>query len=87
MGWQMLFVTTMNIIPGNYKKAIKLFKNPVIPEGITIKNSLGMFGIPDAILIFEATNEETAGDFILQFGEVAELKTAVGIPIEKMRWM
>ena len=50
----MLFVTSMNIIPGNYTKAIKLFKNPVFP--------------PDV-------------------GEVAELKTAVGFPIDKMRWM
>jgi len=43
-----------------------------------------MFGIPDAIIVFEAPNEESAGDFIVQFGEVAELKTAVGFPIEKM---
>ena len=83
----MLFVTTMNIIPGNYKKAIKLFKNPRIPEGIDIKCFYGMFGIPDTILIFEAENEETAGDFILQFGEVAELKTSAAIPIKKMRWV
>ena len=83
----MLFVTTMNIIPGNYKKAIKLFKNPSVPEGIIVKQFLGMFGIPDAILIFEAPNEETAGDFVLQFGDVSELKTSVVVPIEKMRWM
>ena len=83
----MLYVTFMNIIPGNYKSAIKLFKNPVIPEGVKIIRFLGMFGIPDAILIFESPNEETAGDFILQFGDVAELKTSVSIPIEKMRWV
>ena len=83
----MLFVTSMNIIPGNYTKAIKLFKNPVIPEGIKIDKFYWMFGIPDAILIFDAPDEETAGDFIIQFGEVAELKTSVGFPIEKMRWM
>ena len=83
----MLFVTTMNIIPGNYKRAIKLFKNPEVPDGIEIKVFLGMFGIPDAVLIFESINEETAGDFILQFGDVAELKSSVGIPIEKMRWV
>ena len=83
----MLYVTFMNIIPGNYKSAIKLFKNPVIPEGVKIIRFLGMFGIPDALLIFEAPNEETAGDFILQFGDVAELKTSIGIPIKKMRWV
>lgn len=83
----MLFITSMNIIPGQYTKAIKLFKNPNAPEKIIIKSFLWMFGIPDAIIIFEAPNEESAGDFIVQFGEVAELKTAVGFPIEKMSWM
>ena len=83
----MLFITSMNIIPGQYTKAIKLFKNPNIPEGISIQKFLWMFGIPDAILIFEAPSEEKAGDFIIQFGEVAELKTAVGFPIDKMTWM
>ena len=83
----MLFITTMNIIPGNYKKAIKLFKNPIVQDGIEIKCFFGMFGIPDTILIFEAPNEETAGSFILQFGEVAELKTSVAVPIEKMSWV
>jgi uncharacterized protein with GYD domain len=83
----MLFVTSMNIIPGNYKKAIKLFKNPDIPEGIDIKHFFGMFGIPDTLLIFEGPNEETASNFVLQFGEVAELKSAVAVPIEKMRWV
>ncbi len=83
----MLFITTMNIIPGNYKRAIKLFKNPNLREGIEIKCFYGMFGIPDTILIFEAPDEETAGSFIIQFGEVAELKTSLGVPIEKMRWV
>ena len=82
----MLFVSSMNIIPGNYKKAVKLFKNPIIPDGVKIKSFMWMFGIPDAIIVFSAPNEETAGEFILQFGEVAELKTSVGFPIEKMRW-
>jgi uncharacterized protein with GYD domain len=82
----MLFVTSMNIIPGNYKKAIKIFKNPIIPEGVQIKEFYWMFGIPDAILIFDAPNEEIGGTFILQFGEVAEIKTSVAFPIDKMSW-
>ena len=83
----MIFITSMNIIPGNYNKAIKLFKNPALPKDVKITQFLWMFGIPDALLIFEAPDEGTAGEFIIQFGEVAELKTAVGFPIEKMRWM
>lgn len=82
----MLFVTSMNIIPGHYTKAIKLFKNPSKPANVSIKQFLWLFGIPDAILIFEAPDEETAGDFIIQFGDVAELKSAVGFPIDKMSW-
>jgi uncharacterized protein with GYD domain len=77
----------MNIIPGNYTKAIKLFKNPALPQEVKILEFLWMFGIPDAILVFQAPNEETAGEFIIQFGEVAEVKTAVGFPIDKLRWM
>ncbi len=83
----MLFITSMNIIPGNYTKAVKLFKNPVKPDSVIIHQFLWMFGIPDALIIFEAPSEETAGEFILQFGEVAELKTSVGFPIDKMTWM
>ena len=82
----MLFVTSMNVIPNNYKKAIKIFKNPSTPEGIKILEFYWMFGIPDAILIFEAPNEETAGSFIIQFGEVAEIKTSVAFSIDKMKW-
>ncbi len=83
----MRFVTSMNIIPGQYTAAVKLFKNPTIPEGIEIIKFLWLFGIPDAILLFESPNEEVAGDFILQFGDVAELNTSVCFPIEKMRWV
>jgi uncharacterized protein with GYD domain len=82
----MIFVTSMNIIPGNYTQAIKLFKNPVIPQNVKIQKFFWMFGIPDAILVFEAPNEETAGEFIIQFGDVAEVKTSVGFPIDKMSW-
>ncbi len=82
----MLFATFMNIIPGNYTNAIKLFKNPVLPQDVKIVKFLWMFGIPDALLVFEAPNEETAGEFVIQFGDVAEIKTAVGFPIDKMSW-
>jgi uncharacterized protein with GYD domain len=82
----MLFVTLMNIIPNNYKKAIKIFKNPLMPKGVKIKEFYWMFGIPDAILIFEAPTEEIGGEFILQFGEVAEIKTSVAFSIDKMSW-
>ena len=82
----MRFITSMNVIPANYKKAIKKFKNPRIPEGLEILDFYWMFGTPDAIIIFNAPNEETAGEFIIQFGDVAEIKTSVAFSIQKMSW-
>ncbi len=83
----MMFITFLEILPGNYTQAIKLFKNPVVPEGIIIKESLWMFGRPDAFMLFEAPDEEAAGRFVVQFAEVTTPKTSLVFPIEKMSWM
>ena len=83
----MIFCTTLNITPGNYKKAIRQFKAPVIPEGVKIRDFLWMFGVPDAFIIFEATDEPTAGEFVIQFGDIAEVKTSVVFPIDDLRWV
>ena len=83
----MIFTTTFNITPGNYKKAIRQYKAPILPEGIKILQFLWMFGVPDALVIFEAPDEATAGEFVIQFGDIAEVKTSVAFPIEKLRWI
>jgi len=82
----MLFITFLDILPGQYTKAIRAFKNPKVDAYIEIKQSLWMFGKPDAIIIFEAENEGQAGEFVVQFGEVSAVKTSLVFPIENMRW-
>ncbi len=83
----MLFITLLKIIPGSYSKAIKLLKNPKLPPNVKIKESLWLFGRPDAMFIFEAPDEAAAGEFVVQFGELTEPQTSLVFPIEKMRWL
>ena len=82
-----LFITFLKIIPGKYTKAIKILKNPRLPPKVKILQSLWLLGKPDAVFLFEAPDEATAGEFIIQFGEVTEIQTSVVFPIEKMRWL
>ena len=82
----MLFVTFFETLPGKNTKTIKILKNPVTPPGVTIVRSLGMFGQPDAMIIFEAESEKCASDFVVQFTDVAAIKTSLAFPMESMRW-
>ncbi|MEM2900145.1 MAG: GYD domain-containing protein [Thermoplasmata archaeon] len=82
----MLLVTYMSAIAGKYTEAIRAFKNPKIPKGIKIIEFLGTFGEYDAVIVFEAQDEENAAEFIVQFGEVATPKTLVAFPVEKFKW-
>jgi len=82
----MLFVTFFETLPGKNTKAIKILKNPVCPHGVKIVRSLGMFGQPDAMIIFEAESEKCASDFVVQFTDVAAIKTSLAFPMESMRW-
>jgi hypothetical protein len=86
-GDSMIFATFLNVLPGYYSKAIKVFKNPDVPDGVKIRESLWMFGKPDAVIIFEAENETCAGDFVVQFGEYCEPRTALAFPVEKLHWI
>ena len=82
----MLFVTLLNIIPGKFQDAIKMLKNPPKRENIQIKSQIGIFGKPDAIIIFEAKDEQTAADFVLQFGEIASTNTCLAFPPSAFTW-
>jgi len=82
----MLFVTTLKFLPGKYEEGTRLCKRPKIPEGLKIKLFLGLFGKPDALIVFEAPDEGTAADFAVQFGRVAESATALALPIEEFKW-
>jgi len=83
---QMLFVTEMKAIPGRYEDAVRKFKHPVIPKGVKVREFLGLFGHLDAIIIFEAPSEDVAVEFVMQFGEMAELCTYCAFPVEKYKW-
>ena len=82
----MLFVTKLKALPGQYMEAIKIFKHPKVPEGIEIREFLGLFGDVDAIIVFESPDEQTTAEFTVQFGHVAEVCTALALPIELMKW-
>ncbi|MFA5772697.1 MAG: hypothetical protein WC974_08220 [Thermoplasmata archaeon] len=82
----MLFVTLLNIIPGKFQEAIRLIKNPPKTQNIQIKSRVGIFGKPDAIMIFEAKDEQSAVDFVLQFADVASTNTCVAFPADAFKW-
>ena len=83
----MLFVTTFDIIPGKYSDAIKSLKLPSkIPDGIVIKEFLGLFGKPDAIVIYDAPDERTAVEFVMKFSEYAIPRTSVAYPKDAFKW-
>jgi uncharacterized protein with GYD domain len=74
------------VLPGHVTKAIKLFKNPKVPDGITIVESYWMFGKPEAIIIFEAPDEKIASEFVVQFAECTEPATSLAFPVDELRW-
>lgn len=82
----MLFVTTLKALPGMYEEATRLFRHPKIPETIKIREFLGLFGKPDAIIIFEAPSGQEAAEFAVQFGSAAESSTSLAMPIDQFKW-
>lgn len=66
--------------------AIRKLKNPNIPKGVKIREYLGVFSLHDAIIIFEAPDENLAVEFVGQFGEFFKTTTAVAFPVEGYKW-
>jgi len=83
----MLFITFITTLPGKNTEAIKLLKNPKKIEGVEVERAVGMFGRPDALIMFEAENERCASDFVIQFSNVATISTSLAFPVETLRWM
>jgi uncharacterized protein with GYD domain len=79
----MIFVSTLDCIPGKVDEFRTIIKKLKIPKDIKIREFLTLFGKPDYLLTFEAPNEERAMAFILKFVSVAVPKTSVGVPVEK----
>jgi len=82
----MMFVTLLKSLPGKYTEAIRLFKNPKVPEGIKIHEFLGLFGEFDCLIVFEGPNEEKAAEFVVQFGTLSDPKTLVAFPANQLKW-
>lgn len=80
----MIFVSTLDVIPGKVDDLQKIIKSLEVPEDIKIREFLTLFGKPDYLLTFEAPDEEEAMSFILKFVSVAVPKTSVGVPVEKV---
>lgn len=78
----MIFVTMLDLIPGQMDEFQKILKSLDIPEDIKVREFLTLFGKPDFLLTFEAPNEERAMSFILKFVSVAVPKTSLGVPVE-----
>lgn len=86
MAVAMLFVTQLTGLPGRYEEAIRTFHRVRETEGVTIKEFVGLFGKPDAIIFFETDSEAKAAQFVMQFGEVATVTSSLAVKIEDLRW-
>ena len=82
----MLFHVTHRFLPGQYEAAVRTYKNPKVPHGVKVREFLGMFGEVDAVVIFEAPDEGTAAEFVVQFSEHSHTSTAVVFPVESYKW-
>lgn len=80
----MIFVSTLEIIPGKTDEALNIVKNVKTPENVKILHLLQMFGKPDFFVVFEAPNEEIAMDFVLNFTPAMESSTQLGVPVEEL---
>ena len=82
----MLFVTTIESSEGKFEDNIRALKRLKIPEEIKIREFLGLFGEPDAIIIFEASDEKHALDFVCLIAQSVKSKTSLAMPIDEFRW-
>jgi uncharacterized protein with GYD domain len=77
----MIFVSTLDVIPGKVDELQGIIKSLAVPEDIKIREFLSLFGKPDFIMTFEAPNEEKAMSFVLKFVSAAVPKTSLGVPV------
>lgn len=73
----MVFLTTLDIMPGKAEEMDYLLKKVNPPENIKIYLFLKMFGKPDLAIIYEAPSEEEALNFILKFASCSTPQTSL----------
>jgi hypothetical protein len=82
----MMFVAQITAMPGKYEETVRRLKHLRTPKEIEIKLFLGLFGKPDAVIVFETTSESMAAEFVGQFANVADCTTSLGVPIDDLKW-
>ena len=55
----MLFVSLVHSHPGKFEETVRALKRLHVPENIKIREFVGLFGDPDAVIIFEAGDEKS----------------------------
>ena len=82
----MLFVTMIHSLPGKFEETVRSLKRLKVPGDIKIREFLGLFGDPDAIIIFEAEDEKVAVEFVSHLAAYVPCKTSLALPIEEFKW-
>ena len=85
-GEAMLFVTIVNAAEGKFEETVRALKRMKIPEGVKVREFVGLFGSPDAIIIFETADEKTAVDFVCHLSSYVSCKTQMALPIDEFKW-
>ena len=82
----MLFVSTIHANEGKFEDTIRALKRLKIPEGVKVREFLGLFGEPDAIIIFETQDEKQAVEFVCMIASSVTCKTSMALPIDEFKW-
>ncbi len=81
----MLFVTLM-VPKGKGADAVKYLKALAAPKGIKIRDIFFAFGKYDTMIVFEAPDERTAMNFVMETGFATEytMETMIVVPAEEI---
>ena len=82
----MLFVTTIQANDGKFEDTIRALKRMKIPDGVKVREFLGLFGDPDALIVFETQDEKHAVDFVCLIASSVMCKTSLALPIDEFKW-
>lgn len=82
----MLMVTTIHTKEGKFEDTIRALKRLKIPDGIKVREFLGLFGEPDAIIVFEAVDQTAAVEFVCLIASSVTCKTSMALPIDEFKW-
>jgi uncharacterized protein with GYD domain len=81
----MIFVTLM-LPKGKGASSVKILEELKAPKGIKIRDIFFAFGKYDAMMIFEAPNERTAMNFVMETGFATQytMETMIVVPAEEI---